>query len=167
MFRYNRIDVLGISIYETVCMKGETQLFKMPKSISKELLPNVLVFAGDFTYGPFPNVGLIRLKAGSTGEDLPDRSEGEIAMTALKDGAQYYCIHRMGPFGHGPRPDNKLVNIKSNTEYTIPMGHVLVLGKGKYEIDGIMYEAPQIIAAKSKDVSLRVKSNIKGLEVWE
>lgn len=165
-FKYDKIKALGITMYRTTCKKGEESLFDIMQDIRKEDLPNVLVFAGSFTYGPFPTVGNVYLVAGSTGEDLPNRSKGQIKMVALEDNATYFCIHRSGPFGKGPRPNSKKIDVSVGELLEVPKGRIAVLGRGSFTLGGIPVQAPYVLCAEKDTISVKVTERTQGLEVW-
>lgn len=148
-------------------MSGEEQVFFYPEECTIDKLPNILAFAGKFSYGEFEGVGTVYLEPGMSSWDLPTKRDcGSYKMVALEDGAQTYCIHRMGPHGRAPRPDSKKWDRIGGVIDTLKKDHVLLVLSGSVEVDGKEYTAPFILGA-SKDYKVKVTSpKMGGLEVW-
>lgn len=162
--QFNKFEIGGFTVYETVGMVGE----ELPLSVTEEILPDhipsvFMVTGGRFTLGPFPPDGrMYDMPQGFSAHLIESRPAGDRAVTCVEDFSSYICVN---PPADVPYALHR-IELPAGQSRVIQAGSVLFAGKGDYTLNGEALAAPGVIHANSGAMTLVAVTDFIGMEGW-
>lgn len=161
--RFSRIDCGDFTIFEGEAQAGDQHFLYFPVEVPPGEEPLLPVFlSGRWSFGPFPDGGMIEMVGGHTGH-LNPKPPGTRTLTCIEPGTYLCCLYKEKDvqFGH------RRIELKTGESATIRAGATVVLARGGFAVNGAPKASPLVFHAQSGEALLAATSDdCVAVELW-